>query len=183
VSAGAAAEATDRVNEGHEKAAQCAACHGPNGLAAWGTGALKVRHALDLDSVPARRTKANEDSIVQHLSADPASGRMQSASGYGHPTCSPRATTIADGLSETLPRREPALGSVWLALGCGEFRAGRRLRESRKKREDPKHSRCPRSRAPHWKTRLVQQLWFACPANGCQPAAVQTLPRSARAWR
>jgi cytochrome c553 len=33
VGAGAAAEATDRVHEGQEKAAQCVACHGPDGLA------------------------------------------------------------------------------------------------------------------------------------------------------
>jgi hypothetical protein len=58
--------------------------------------AWKVRHALDLDNVPAGVTKANNDNTVHDLSVDPASGRMQSASGYGHPTCSPRATTIAE---------------------------------------------------------------------------------------
>jgi uncharacterized protein GlcG (DUF336 family) len=65
--------------------------------------AWKVRHALNLDNVPAGVTKANDDNIVHDLSADPASGRVQSASGYGHPTCSPRATALAEKLSETLP--------------------------------------------------------------------------------
>jgi len=65
--------------------------------------AWKVRHALNLDEVPAGVTKAKDDNIVHDLSVDPATGRMQSASGYGHPTCSPTAASIAEGLSDTLP--------------------------------------------------------------------------------
>ena len=65
--------------------------------------AWKVRHGLNLDNVPAGVTKSKDDNIVHDLSVDPGSGRMQSAGGYGHPTCSPQATTIAQNLTETLP--------------------------------------------------------------------------------
>ena len=65
--------------------------------------AWKVRHASKLDNVPAGVTKADDDNIIHDLSVDPAARRLQSASGYGHPTCSPRATTLAENLSETLP--------------------------------------------------------------------------------
>jgi uncharacterized protein GlcG (DUF336 family) len=65
--------------------------------------AWKVRHTLNLDNVPAGVTKAKADNIVHDLSVDPATGRMQSASGYGHPICSPGAATIAGGLSDELP--------------------------------------------------------------------------------
>jgi uncharacterized protein GlcG (DUF336 family) len=64
--------------------------------------AWKMRHALNLDEVPAGVTKAKDDNIVHDLSVDPATGRMQSASGYGHPICSPSAATIAEGLSDAL---------------------------------------------------------------------------------
>jgi uncharacterized protein GlcG (DUF336 family) len=65
--------------------------------------AWKVRHALNLDLVPAGVTKANDDNIVHDLSVDPATGRMQSSSGYGHPPCSPKATAIAENLSAAFP--------------------------------------------------------------------------------
>ena len=65
--------------------------------------AWKVRYTLNLDHVPAGVIKAKDDNIVHDLSVDPATGRMQSASGYGHPTCSPSAATIAEGLSDELP--------------------------------------------------------------------------------
>jgi hypothetical protein len=65
--------------------------------------AWKVRHTLDLDNVPAGVTKANDDNIVHDLSVDPGSGRMQSASGYGHPTCSSTTTTIAEELAASFP--------------------------------------------------------------------------------
>jgi len=65
--------------------------------------AWKLRRALNLDNVPAGVTKANDDNIVHDLSVDPGTGRMQSAGGYGHPTCSPRTTTIAEQLSDGLP--------------------------------------------------------------------------------
>ena len=65
--------------------------------------AWKVRHAVDLDNVPAGVTKADDDNVVHDLSLDPASGRMQSAGGYGHPTCSPGSTTIAQRLSDDFP--------------------------------------------------------------------------------
>lgn len=65
--------------------------------------AWKVRHALNLDAVPAGVTKANNDNIVHDLSVDPGTGRMQSAGGYGHPTCSPTATSIAEELGDRFP--------------------------------------------------------------------------------
>lgn len=65
--------------------------------------AWKVRHALNFDAVPAGVSKAKDDNIIHDLSVDPASGRMTSASGYGHPTCSPTAASIAEGLSDDLP--------------------------------------------------------------------------------
>lgn len=65
--------------------------------------AWKVRNTLNLDAVPAGVTKANDDNIVHDLSVDPATGRMQSTSGYGHPTCSPKATAIAENLSASFP--------------------------------------------------------------------------------
>lgn len=65
--------------------------------------AWKARHALNLDNVPAGVTDANDDNIVHDLSVDPATGRKKSAGGYGHPTCSPTTTTIAEELSQTLP--------------------------------------------------------------------------------
>ena len=65
--------------------------------------AWKVRHALNFDNVPAGVTKAEDDNIVHDLSVDPASGRMQSAGGYGHPTCSATTTTIAQGLPDAFP--------------------------------------------------------------------------------
>lgn len=65
--------------------------------------AWKMRNTLNLDAVPAGVTKANDDNIVHDLSVDPATGRMQSTSGYGHPTCSPKATAIAEHLSASFP--------------------------------------------------------------------------------
>ena len=65
--------------------------------------AWRVRHAINLDNVPAGVTKANDDNIIHDLSVDPATGRMQSASGYGHPTCSPTTTTIAEDLGDRFP--------------------------------------------------------------------------------
>jgi uncharacterized protein GlcG (DUF336 family) len=65
--------------------------------------AWKVRHVLNLDHVPAGVTKADDDNIVHDLSVDPGTGRLQSAGGYGHPTCGPSTTTIAQNLSERLP--------------------------------------------------------------------------------
>lgn len=65
--------------------------------------AWKVRHALNLDNVPAGVTDANDDNIVHDLSVDPATGRKKSTGGYGHPTCSPTTTTIAQELSQSLP--------------------------------------------------------------------------------
>ena len=65
--------------------------------------AWKVRHAINLDNVPAGVSRAKDDNIIHDLSVDPATGRMQSAGGYGHPTCSPTTTTIAEHLSESLP--------------------------------------------------------------------------------
>ena len=59
--------------------------------------AWKVRHKLNLDNVPAGVSSINDDNIANDIT----SGR--SASGWGHPECSPKATQIAQGLPKTHP--------------------------------------------------------------------------------
>ncbi len=59
--------------------------------------AWKVRHRLNLDNVPAGNSPTNDDNIVFDISGG------QSASGWGHPTCSAEATEIARQLPETHP--------------------------------------------------------------------------------
>lgn len=65
--------------------------------------AWNVRHRANLDNVPAGVTEAGSDNIVHDLAVDPESGRMTSASGYGHPTCSPVAQQIAGELETSSP--------------------------------------------------------------------------------
>lgn len=65
--------------------------------------AWKMRHQLELDHVPDGVTKAGNDNIIFDIVDDPSLGRRDSASGYGHPECSARATTIAENFDETHP--------------------------------------------------------------------------------
>ena len=66
--------------------------------------AWKMRHAMNLDNVPDGAAEDGNDNIIYDLTADPASGRRESASGYGHPECStPRAKNIAEDFAETAP--------------------------------------------------------------------------------
>jgi len=59
--------------------------------------AWKVRHALKLDYVPAGVTAAKDDNIVNDIT----DGR--SASGWGHPECSPATVEIAKTFPTTHP--------------------------------------------------------------------------------
>ena len=61
------------------------------------TIAWKVRHALNLDNVPAGVSSTKDDNIVYDVHAG------QSESGWGHPACSPEATKIAQQLPTTHP--------------------------------------------------------------------------------
>lgn len=65
--------------------------------------AWKVRHGLNLDAVPDGVSPDGSDNIVHDVTVDPASGQDKSASGYGHPTCSPAARRIAARLPDTAP--------------------------------------------------------------------------------
>lgn len=59
--------------------------------------AWKVRDALDLDYVPTGVNPEAGDNIVYDISEDMSEG------GWGHPECSPEATTIARELLQTHP--------------------------------------------------------------------------------
>lgn len=59
--------------------------------------AWKVRHALNLDNVPAGVSPSKDDNIVYDI----ADG--ESESGWGHPQCSAEAAEIAKALTETHP--------------------------------------------------------------------------------
>lgn len=59
----------------------------------------KVRHRLKLDFVPAGVSPTKDDNIIYDI--DPATGK--SASGFGHPECSPAATAISVDLPNTNP--------------------------------------------------------------------------------
>ncbi|NWG45037.1 MAG: heme-binding protein [Alphaproteobacteria bacterium] len=65
--------------------------------------AWKLRSALALDNVPMGVSPQNNDNIIHDIIVDPASGRLTSASGYGHPVCGPRAEEIAEQFSKTYP--------------------------------------------------------------------------------
>jgi uncharacterized protein GlcG (DUF336 family) len=60
--------------------------------------AWKLRHALNLDNVPAGVTEASNDNIIFDIQDDGVS-----ESGWGHPVCTPEATEIARQLPETHP--------------------------------------------------------------------------------
>jgi uncharacterized protein GlcG (DUF336 family) len=61
--------------------------------------AWKVRDRLRLDFVPAGVSPTKDDNIIYDI--DPATGK--SASGFGHPECSPEATAIGNALPTTNP--------------------------------------------------------------------------------
>jgi uncharacterized protein GlcG (DUF336 family) len=65
--------------------------------------AWKVRHALNLDNVPAGVAGPGKDNIIHDVTVDPATGHTTSKSGFGHPTCSAESTTIANNLPTSHP--------------------------------------------------------------------------------
>jgi uncharacterized protein GlcG (DUF336 family) len=66
--------------------------------------AWKTRHALNLDNVPAGVAgAAGKDNIIHDVVVDPATGHTTSKSGFGHPTCSPESTKIANALPTSHP--------------------------------------------------------------------------------
>lgn len=65
--------------------------------------AWKLRHDLNFDNVPKGVNPDGNDNIIYDLTVDPGSGQTQSASGYGHPVCSARATEIARSFPENYP--------------------------------------------------------------------------------
>lgn len=67
--------------------------------------AWKVRHELRLDNVP-KGVGPGKDNIIHDLVDDPKAGRQRSASGYGHPECSPTAKQIAKSLPKEFASSE-----------------------------------------------------------------------------
>jgi uncharacterized protein GlcG (DUF336 family) len=65
--------------------------------------AWKVRHALNLDNVPAGVAGPGKDNIIQDVVVDPATGHTTSKSGWGHPSCSPESTAMANSLPTSHP--------------------------------------------------------------------------------
>ena len=67
--------------------------------------AWKVRHALNLDNVPAGvNPVSHDDNIVYDITND-AAGHPHSASGWGHPECD--SSGAAAGISKDLPKNFP----------------------------------------------------------------------------
>jgi hypothetical protein len=65
--------------------------------------AWKVRHALNLDNVPAGVAGPDKDNIIHDVTVDPGTGHTVSKGGFGHPTCSADSTKIAGELPKTHP--------------------------------------------------------------------------------
>lgn len=65
--------------------------------------AWKMRHAFNLDAVPAGPAGAGFDNIIHDVTQDPVTGHTVSAGGFGHPACSAAATGIANQLPVTHP--------------------------------------------------------------------------------
>jgi uncharacterized protein GlcG (DUF336 family) len=64
--------------------------------------AWKIRHALNLDNVPAGVSATADDNIVHDIVIN-ATGHTESPSGWGHPACSAAAQAIAVALPVTHP--------------------------------------------------------------------------------
>lgn len=64
--------------------------------------AWKTRDDLDLDYVPSGVSATGDDNIIYDLE-ETSTGRMVSASGFGHAECAAEATTIAEELPTTHP--------------------------------------------------------------------------------
>ena len=65
--------------------------------------AWKVRHALNLDNVPAGVAGPAKDNIIHDVTVDAGTGHTVSASGFGHATCSADSTKMAAALPTTHP--------------------------------------------------------------------------------
>ncbi len=58
--------------------------------------AWRLRQSLDLDHVPDGVAPGGTDNMIHDVVTDPATGQDESASGYGHPTCSAAAEAIVE---------------------------------------------------------------------------------------
>lgn len=67
--------------------------------------AWKVRHALNLDSVPNGVSTTGDDNMIRDTSTDGNTGHTTSPSGFGHPGCIGGAT--ADTIIANLPTTHP----------------------------------------------------------------------------
>jgi uncharacterized protein GlcG (DUF336 family) len=65
--------------------------------------AWKVRHALNLDNVPAGVAGPDKDNIIHDVTVDAGTGHTVSKGGFGHPICSAESTKIAGDLPKTHP--------------------------------------------------------------------------------
>jgi uncharacterized protein GlcG (DUF336 family) len=67
--------------------------------------AWRLRHALQLDYVPAGVSPTGDDNIVHDITMD-ANGHEKSASGWGHPAIDQHERDIAAALPTTAPTRD-----------------------------------------------------------------------------
>lgn len=65
--------------------------------------AWKLRHALNLDNVPAGVSATADDNAVYDIVVDPVTGLGVSTSGWGHPDCGGGQADIADALPVDYP--------------------------------------------------------------------------------
>ena len=65
--------------------------------------AWKVRHALNLDNVPAGVAGAAKDNVIHDVTVDAGTGHTVSPSGFGHAACSAESTKIAAALPTSYP--------------------------------------------------------------------------------
>lgn len=76
--------------------------------------AWNVRYKLKLDHVPAGVADGgNDDNIIYHINND--INNVASASGFGHPECTPAATAMGKALPRTRPIGH--LSPAWEARG------------------------------------------------------------------
>jgi uncharacterized protein GlcG (DUF336 family) len=64
--------------------------------------AWKIRHRLNLDTVPTGVSPTHDDNIIHDITPD-ANGHPTSATGFGHPVCDSSALTIATNLPTSHP--------------------------------------------------------------------------------